>query len=76
MGKILKTGLKRMGVALCTATLYALAVWDFIAVATAPGYMAVLLFIVALLILVAAFILTCAQGITVPAHEESQGEDK
>jgi hypothetical protein len=75
MDKILKTGLKRMGVALFTAALYALAVFDFIAVATAPGYLAVLLLIVALMLLGMAFILTYAQGLT-KVHEESQGEDE
>lgn len=64
-----------MGVALLTAAWYAIAVVDFIAVAKAPGYLAVLLFIVGLIMLGVAFILTYAQGVT-EVHEESQGEGK
>ena len=59
----LKTGLKRMAVALFTAFLFGLSVFAFIATATATGYWAVLLFIAAIVLLVWAFIFLYAQGI-------------
>ena len=69
----LKTGLKRMVIALFTALLFAFAVISFIFTATATGYWAVILFLAAIVELVWAFILLYAQGIT---REESKGETK
>lgn len=60
----LKIGLKRMMVALFTAVLFALSVYSFIATATVTGYWAVVLFLSAIVLLVWAFILLYAQGIT------------
>lgn len=69
----LKIGLKRMVLALFTAVLFAVSVFCFIAVATAPGYLAVVMFITALFALVCGIIFLYAQGIT---NKESNGDDK
>ena len=60
----LKTGLKRMTVALATAFLFALSIFCFIITATATGYWAVILFFAAVVHMVWAFILLYAQGIS------------
>lgn len=70
---VLKIGLKRTLLALLTAGLFALAVYDFIAVATATGYWAVALFLAAIVLLIAVFTLLYAQGII---HVESKGDGK
>lgn len=72
-GRAVIRGLTRTLFALLTAVTFAFAVFGFIAVAKAPGYLAVLLFFVSILALVASFVLLYAQGI-IPA--ESQGENK
>lgn len=59
----LKTGLKRMVVALFTAFLFALSVFAFIVTATATGYWAVLSFFAAIVLMVWAIIFLYAQGI-------------
>ena len=74
--KILKRGLKRTGLALLTVVLFAISVLGFIRVATAPGYLAVLLFILSVIWLGMTFILLYAQGIIQKWPKESQGEDK
>lgn len=60
----LKTGLKRMVVALFTAFLFGLSIFAFIATATATGYWAVVLFLAAIVLMVWAFIFLYAQGIS------------
>ena len=59
----LKTGLKRMLLALLTAFLFALSIFSFVATATATGYWAVILFISAIVLLGWSFVLLYAQGI-------------
>jgi fatty acid desaturase len=71
--RTLRQGLKRTLIAILTAVLFALSVYNFIAVATATGYWAVILFFSAIVLLVWAFILLYAQGIT---HVESKGDNK
>lgn len=74
--KILKRGLKRLGLAFITMVAFAISVLGFIEVATAPGYLAVLQFILSVLWLGTTFVLLYAQGATETEHKESQGEDK
>ena len=74
--KILKRGLKRLGLAFITMVTFAISVLGFIEVATAPGYLAVLLFILSVFWLGITFVLLYAQGATQNKHKESQGEDK
>lgn len=74
--EILKRGLKRMGLALLTAALFVISVASLIKVATAPGYLAVLLFILALVELVMAITLLYAQGLSPKMRNESQGDGK
>lgn len=62
--KALKHGGKRVLVALFTTILFILSIVSFIAVATAKGYVAVILFISGIVLLVWAFIFLYAQGIT------------
>jgi len=71
--RILKRGLKRTMLALWTVMQFAIAMLGFITVATAPGYLAVVLFFVSVLILVIAIVLLYAQGIT---YVESKGDRK
>lgn len=71
--KILKTGLKRVAIALLTAFLFAMSVLAFIVTATATGYWAVILFISGIVLMIWAFVFLYAQGIT---GDESQGENK
>ena len=71
--RVVARGLRRTLVALLNAATFAVAVIGFIAVAKATGYLAVLMFFVSLLMLVASFILLYAQGII---RVESQGERK
>lgn len=72
--KILKRGLRHMGIALFTTALFVLAVASLILTATAPGYLAVILFLLAVVQLAAAFIFLYAQGLPPQVHEESQGD--
>jgi hypothetical protein len=74
--KVLKRGLKRMGLALLTAALFAISVISLIKVATAPGYLAVLLFIIAILEMVMAITFLYAQGLSPKVSNESQGDCK
>ena len=71
--RVVVTGLKRTLLALLTAVVFALSVCSFIGVASAPGYFAVVLFFIAIIELVASFILLYAQGII---RVESKGESK
>jgi hypothetical protein len=71
--RTLVVGLKRTLLALVTATILAISVIGFIAVAKATGYIAVLLFFASILGLLGAYILLYAQGITCI---ESRGESK
>lgn len=73
--RVVARGLKRVLLALLTAAMFAIAVIGLIAVATAPGYLAVLLFFASILALAVSFILLYAQGITSKA-QESKGESK
>lgn len=70
---VVAVGLKRTLLALLTAALFVISIIGFIAVATAPGYLAVILFFASILALVSSFVLLYAQGI---AHSERQGEGK
>lgn len=72
----LKRGLKRTLLAILTAALFVFSIYSFIAVATARGYLAVLLFIIAILALVGSYILLYAQGIISEMVNESKGERK
>jgi hypothetical protein len=63
-----------MGIALFTTALFVLAVAGLILVATAPGYLAVILFLISVVQLAAAFIFLYAQGLPPQVHEESQGD--
>jgi 1,4-dihydroxy-2-naphthoate octaprenyltransferase len=73
---VVARGLKRTLIALLTAGLFAISVIGLIAVASAHGYMAVLLFFASLVGIALAFILLYAQGITYLNHAEGQGESK
>ena len=73
---ILKVGLKRVGLALVTEIVFALMVFDLVATAVAPGYLAVLLFLAAILLAGATIVLLYAQGLTFVAHMERSGDDK
>jgi hypothetical protein len=69
----LKRGFKRTLLALLTAATFAISVFGFVAVASVPGYLAVLLFLTSSLGLGISFTLLYAQGIT---HVESKVNDK
>lgn len=71
---VLKVGLKRMMIALLTAVLFAFSVCGFIATAMAPGYLAVLLFIVSLLVMGCAFVFLYAQGIILAVSRGEKNE--
>ena len=74
--EILKRGLRRMGLALLTTAMFAISVLGFFAVATAPGYLAVLMFIGSVFAMMAAITLLYAQGLTTKVRKESVGETK
>jgi hypothetical protein len=69
-------GIRRTLLAFVTLLLLGASVLGFVAVASAHGYLAVLLFFVSILGLFASFTLLYAQGITNVASKESQGESK
>ena len=71
--KTLMRGLKRTAIALLTLILFGLSVFCFIAVATAPGYWAVALFVSAIVLMVWAIIFLYAQGFI---RFESKGDSK
>jgi hypothetical protein len=73
IAKVLWRGLKRMVIALFTASLFGLSVYAFIAAATAVGYGSVILFLSAIVLLAWAFRFLYAQGIT---HVERKDDDK
>lgn len=73
IAKVLWRGLKRMVVALFTASMFALSVYAFIAAATAVGYWSVILFIAAIVLMYWALRFLYAQGNT---DAESGGETK
>ena len=66
-----RIGFRRTLLALLTLVIFFIAVCCFIAVATAPGYLAVALFFVAIITTVCAFIMLYAQGIV---SEKVSGE--
>ena len=68
-----RVGLRRTLFALITAAIFAFSVFCFIAVAMVHGYLAVALFIVALMALGFSFLFLYAQGIT---RVESKSEKK
>ena len=72
--KVLKRGLKRLGIALLTALTYAVAAFGFILVFFVKGYLAVLLFAVSCVTLAIAVTLMYGQGMNV--RTESKGESK
>ncbi len=74
--KILKRGLKRVGIAVLTTSIFVSSVVGLIVTATAPGYLAVLLFLLSVAGLLVAFILLYAQGINRKISVESRGESK
>lgn len=74
--KILMRGLKRVGVAILTAAIFVSSVVGLIVTATAPGYLAVLLFLLSIAGLLATFILLYAQGINRRIIKEGKGESK
>ena len=69
----LKRGLKRMGQAVITTAMFVIALLGFVVVATAPGYLAVFLFLTSVVATLIAFVLLYAQGIT---HSERSGDRK
>ena len=71
--RVIVRGLKRILLALLTAATFAIAVIGLIVVATAPGYLAVVLFFASILAMVCSFVLLYAQGIICI---ESKGESK
>ena len=73
---ILKRGLKRVGVSLLTTAVFVGSVVGLITTATAPGYLAVLLFQLSVIGLAATFILLYALGINRKISMESKGESK
>ena len=75
LGRVVVRGLKRTLLALLTVGTFAIAVISLIGVATAPGYLAVLLFFLALLELLCSYILLYAQGIIHNRMLESKGEN-
>ena len=72
-GRVVIRGLKRTLLALLTAVTFAASGLGFIVTAKVPGYLAVLLFFVSILALVASFVLLYSQGII---SVESKGESK
>lgn len=74
--KILKRGLKRVGVALLTALIFVSSLVGLIVTATAPGYLAVMLFLLSAMGLLATYILMYAQGLNRRISKESKGESK
>lgn len=62
--RVLRRGLKRTGIALLTTILFALSIFSFIKAATATGYLAVVLFFLAIVLMVFAFVFLYAQGVT------------
>ena len=72
--KTLKRGLKRMVFALVTAALFALSVWGFFITASAPGYLAVLMFLASVLWMAMAVTFLYAQGITRKMTAERKDE--
>lgn len=73
---ILKMGLKRTGLALVTELVFALAVFDLVLTAVAKGYLAVLLFLAAILLIGATIVLLYAQGLVCGVHTERPGDGK
>ena len=74
--KILMRGLKRVGVAILTTAIFVSSVVGLIVTATAPGYLAVLLFLLSIAGLLASFVLLYAQGINRRIIKEGKGESK
>lgn len=71
---ILKRGLRHVGIALLTTTMFVMAAAGLIVTAIAPGYLAVILFIVSLFALTIAFVMLYAQGIPAGVNVESKGD--
>ena len=72
--KILKRGLKRVAIALLTTLSFLVAVAGFIAVAFVPGYLAVLLFLVSVMVSAIAYVLLYGHGMNLQVSGESKGE--
>lgn len=69
-------GLKRTLLALLTILMFAATILGFVVVASAHGYMAVLLFFASILGLIVSYILLYAQGIVSARIQESKGDNK
>ena len=74
--RILKRGLKRVGIAVLTTLIFVSSVVGLIVTATAPGYLAVLLFLLSIAGLLVAFTLLYAQGINRKPTTGNGGESK
>ena len=74
--KTFKRGLKRMALAVVTAALFATSVFCFIKVATTVGYLAILLFFLAIVAMGMSLLLLYAQGIISGPDTESKGDGK
>jgi uncharacterized membrane protein len=74
--KVLKRGLRRMGLAILTVATFLIAVAGFIATALATGYLAVLLFLVSLFVLAIAYCMLYGYGMDPKTSAENVGDDK
>ena len=73
---IFKRGCKRMVVSILTAAFFVLSVWGFCSTATAPGYLAVLLFLASVLWAGMAIVLLYAQGILPTKRARRKGDGR
>lgn len=73
--KVVVTGLKRTLLAFATLAMLAVAVFGFITVAKAQGYIAVVIFFASIIALIASYTLLYAQGIISKATSKSGGEE-
>lgn len=73
---ILKRGLKRVALALLTATTFVIALVGFVVTGFATGYLAVMLFFVSALVLAIAYCLLYGHGMNHQVKAESKGENK
>ena len=74
--KILKRGLKRMGIGLLTASTFLIAVLGFILAAFTPGYVAVPLFLISAFVVAIASCMLYGMGLNHQINTESKGEGK
>ena len=74
--KILKRGLKRVALALLTTATLLLALMGFFVTALMPGYLAVALFLVSVVLTAIAYCLLYGHGMNHKTAAESKGERK